>query len=114
MSLTDRSGLVAALDSTGLPAVSGSWRVGGAPEPPYLVYRPADAAVSYADNRPALVTTLYDVELYFDLGSRDALVEEKVEAALDAAGIPWSKSFPGDVEDQRLTETCWTVQVSGD
>lgn len=112
--MTDRIGLVAALDSTGLPVAAGAWRVGGAPDPPYLVYRPADSAVRRADGWPYHVTTLYDVEIYFDLHARDAALEERVEAALDAAGVPWSKSFPGDIEDQRLTETCWTAQVLGD
>ena len=114
MSLTDRAGLKAALDSTGLPVALGSWRPGGAPDPPYLVYRAADSAVKRADGRPWRVTTLYDVELYCELHARDAALEGAVEAALDGAGIPWSKSFPGDIEDQRMTETCWTVQVLGD
>ena len=112
--MTDRSGLKAALDSTGLPVALNAWRPGGAPDPPYLVYRPSDSSIKRADGRPWLVSTLYDVELYFDLHARDAGTEAAVEAALDAAGIPWSKSFPGDIEEQSMTETCWTTQVLGD
>lgn len=114
MSFPTRADLKAALDSTGLPVALGAWRPGGAPDLPYLVYRAVDAGTIYADDEPLVTWTLYDVELYAPAHARDLEAEAAVEAALRAAGLLYEKSFPGDIEDQSMTETCWTTQVAGD
>lgn len=112
--MTDRRGLYAALRSTGLPVALNAWRPGAAPELPYVVYRAVDFARLGADNRTAWHATTYDVELYTPIYERDFEAEAAIQAALDGAGAAWSKSFPGDIEEERMTETVWTVAVVGD
>lgn len=112
MSAPTTNDLLAALDECGLPFAMGGWAEGGAPALPYVAMMPGESRQAHADNRTWATSTTWDVELYTDL-RRDTATEHRLEAALDAHGLAWSKGFQA-LPSQRMHETYYRVPVIGD
>lgn len=89
--------LAAALDSTGMPWVTGGWARGEAPGMPHMVLARADTRWLHADNLAAARVTEWRVELYT---ARQGFEEEDVlAAALSSCGLAFSQDAGGRVAE---------------
>lgn len=79
-----------------------------APPPPFLCFFYADSDDFYADDTNYLSISELHVELYTD--AKDFALEERVEAALTAAGLPWYKEETF-INAENLHMTTWACSV---
>lgn len=105
ITLTDA---IHAIKSTGTPVVAVRWPKGTAQTPPYVCWLLDSTSNAFGDNKVLTVIGRYDFELYTD--QRDLTLERSIEAALDAAGIAWSKSG-AYVETEDLVETIYSTEL---
>ena len=101
--------LAALLDAFGLPWANGGFRDGEFPAPPYIDIEASYGESMYADNAAWCRWMPYDVALY--VRERDYGLEERFEAALDAAEFNYNKTVtPLDGDD--LIETAYEIDVT--
>ena len=100
--------LTSAVASIGIPWANGHWGKGDDPTVPYITLMPGTGESFGADNITWCAVMPYDVELYTSV--RDYELERRLETALDAAGIYWSKEVY-DLEDEEVSETVYNVTV---
>ena len=99
---------VHAVKSTGTPVVAVRWPKGTSQATPYVCWVLDSTRNAYGDDSVRLVVGGYDFELYCD--QRDLALERSIEAALDTAGIAWSKSG-AYVESEDLVETIYSMDL---
>lgn len=99
------------LDAFGLPWANGGFRDGEHPAPPYVDIEAGYGESASADNVCWLSWMPYDVALY--VRERDYELEQRFEAALDAAEFNYTKTVtPLDNDD--LIETAYEIDVTED
>ena len=68
---------------------------------PFVTYTSHNNNNVFADNRVYVKKGTLSIRLYSS--KKDEALEEKLEAAMDAAGLPWSMSDDFDNEDVFIT-----------
>ena len=86
------------IDALGIPCTQLAWKGRKAPPPPYVVLVPHASRHAYADGRVYSKARRYDFELY--ARERDVPLEQRIEAALDGAGIAYSSDVVTDGENK--------------
>lgn len=81
--------VVAVCDGLGIPVTHMQWWPKKAPKLPYAVLVPHKSRNRYGDNVVLEERIRYDLELY--ASERDVPLEKRVQAALNGAGIAWSR-----------------------
>lgn len=105
------SDLIAVLDALEIPWANTLFEPEEAVEPPFIVLV-ADTSVDYeADN--GIYAQLMGYEIEFYSVRRDYAMEKRIQNALDAAGIVYSKSV-WYIESEDMTETAYGVTVYED
>lgn len=85
-------------DGLGIPCTQLVWKGRKAPPPPYVVLVPHESRHSYKDGSVWRKARRYDMELY--CRERDVPLEQRIEAALDAAGVAYSSDVFIDEENK--------------
>lgn len=98
--------LLAVLQPAGLPWAYHHWDA--PPLPPYGVYLDDETENFGADDSAYYEITHFRLELY--ALQRDRTVEQKVEAALDAAHIFWDRETQ-HIESEGLYQTTYEIEV---
>lgn len=98
--------LLRVLEPTGLPWAYHHWEQ--PPPPPYGVYLDNSYDPFYADNRNYFNVRRVRLEVYS--GHRDAPLDARVEAALDAASVPYEADFEY-LESEQLYESIYEIEV---
>jgi len=86
------------VDALGIPCTQLVWKGRKAPPPPYVVLVPHDSRHAYKDGRVYGKARRYDFELY--ARERDIPLEQRIEAALDAAGASYTSDVLIDEENK--------------
>ena len=102
---------VAVLQSTGIPFAYDHFAEGESPEPPFICYLLPSSDNFAADGQVYYRINQVRIELYTD--SKDLAVEDKVEKALDDAGIFYNKSEVW-IESEKLYEVLYSFEVPMD
>lgn len=100
--------LAAMLQSTGIPFAYDHFAEGESPSPPFICYLLPGSDNFAADGQVYYRINQVRVELYTD--SKDLTVEEKLEKALDDAGIFYNKSEVW-IESEKLYEVLYSFEV---
>lgn len=103
--------LTAILAKTGIPYAYDHFAEGEAPEPPFLCYLLPGSDHFAADGRVYFKIHEVRVELYTDF--KDTETEQKVEAALDAGGIFYSKTETW-IDSEKLYEVLYSFELEGE
>ena len=98
----------AAIKSTGTPLCAVRFPTSANQAPPFCCYLLDSSRNAYGDDGVRVSIGSYDFELYCD--QRNLTLERSIEAALDAAGIAWSKSG-SYVESEDLIETIYSMDL---
>lgn len=77
--------------------------------PPFICFLYPGRDDFMADDANYSRITELVIELYTD--NADFTLEESVEAALTAAGLPFGKSGPTHIESERMFQTTYTTEV---
>ena len=85
----NRKDMQSLLMSFGRPVQYMRWKRGQAPELPYWLFRIPSRRDKKADNRNFQKVLKWQIDLYSD--GKEEELEEKLEAALDAKRIPYTK-----------------------
>ena len=100
--------LAAMLQSTGIPFAYDHFAEGESPSPPFICYLLPGSDNFAADGQVYYRINQVRIELYTD--SKDLAVEEKLEKALDDAGIFYNKSEVW-IESEKLYEVLYSFEV---
>lgn len=100
--------LAAMLQSTGIPFAYDHFAEGESPSPPFICYLLPGSDNFAADGQVYYRINEVRIELYTD--SKDLTVEEKLEKALDDAGIFYNKSEVW-IESEKLYEVLFLFEV---
>ena len=100
--------LAAMLQSTGIPFAYDHFAEGESPSPPFICYLLPGSDNFAADGQVYYRINQVRIELYTD--SKDLTVEDKVEKALDDAGIFYNKSEVW-IESEKLYEVLYSFEV---
>ena len=100
--------LAAMLQSTGIPFAYDHFAEGESPSPPFICYLLPGSDNFAADGQVYYRINQVRIELYTD--SKDLAVEEKIEKALDDAGIFYNKSEVW-IESEKLYEVLYSFEV---
>lgn len=95
------------LESIGLPVCYYSWPVGGAPSLPYIVYYYPSSDDLFADNQNYGRIENVNIELYTE--NKDFTTEARVEEALNASHIPFSRT-ESYLSDENMYEVLYQCQ----
>lgn len=96
------------LEAIGFPVCYYSWPVGGAPSLPYIVYYyPSDDDLQ-ADNVNYQKIVNVNIELYTE--NKDFTAEARVEEALNASHIPFSR-LESYISDENMYEVLYQCQL---
>ena len=90
----DRRDLMDVLDGTGIPAIYGWWEQGNEPQRPYLVLNYCYDDPFCADNARLVEHDRWQVDLV--TSRKDESSESSLEAALETAGLMWTKYQDAD------------------
>lgn len=100
--------LLRILDGLGIPYAYHHFAEGESPEPPFICYLlPSDDNFS-ADGRVYYKVARVHIELYTDRKSLE--LEQRIEAALDAHGVFYSKTETW-IESERLYEVIFSFET---
>ncbi|GLG88902.1 hypothetical protein [Sellimonas catena] len=102
--------LLSVLDSIGIPYAYDHFTEGESPEPPFLCYLLPGSSNFSADGKVYHRISEVRLELYTDCKDLDS--EEKVEAALDAAGIFYNKTETW-IDSEKLYEVLYSFDMEG-
>ena len=98
------------LAGIGLPTAYDQFRKEEAPgAPPFICFLYPDSADFIADDTNYQRITVLSVELYTDAPDFD--LEAAVEAALNGAGLVYSRSGPVYIESERMYQTTYDTSV---
>lgn len=86
------------IDALGIPCTQLVWKGRKAPPPPYVVLAPHESRHAYKDGRVYGKARRYDFELY--VRERDLPLEQRIESALDGAGVPYTSDAVIDEENK--------------
>ena len=100
--------LAAMLQSTGIPFAYDHFAEGESPSPPFICYLLPGSDNFAADGQVYYRINQVRIELYTD--NKDLAVEEKLEKALDDAGIFYNKSEVW-IESEKLYEVLFSFEV---
>ena len=100
--------LAAMLQSTGIPFAYDHFAEGESPSPPFICYLLPGSDNFAADGQVYYRINQVRIELYTD--NKDLAVEEKIEKALDDAGIFYNKSEVW-IESEKLYEVLYSFEV---
>ena len=100
--------LAAMLQSTGIPFAYDHFAEGESPEPPFICYLLPGSVNFAADGQVYYRINQVRIELYTD--SKNLAVEDKVEKALDDAGIFYNKSEVW-IESEKLYEVLYSFEI---
>ena len=100
--------LLEIMTAIGIPFAYDHFAEGGSPEPPFICYLlPSDDNFS-ADGRVYYKVARVHIELYTDRKSLE--LEQRIEAALDAHGVFYSKTETW-IESERLYEVIFSFET---
>ena len=102
--------LLSVLDSIGIPYAYDHFAEGESPEPPFLCYLLPGSSNFSADGKVYHRVSEVRLELYTDCKDLDS--EQKVEAALDAAGIFYNKTETW-IASEKLYEVLYSFDMEG-
>lgn len=100
--------ITAMLAESGLPFAYHHFAEGESPEPPFLVYLIPGSNNFSADGIVWLKVKQLDIELYTD--RKDPVMEEKVEAVLDAHGLFYNRTETW-IESEKMYEVLYELEV---
>lgn len=100
--------VAALLASTGLPTAYDHFEVGNAADPPFICFYFEGSDDLAADNTNFQRIRPLTVELYTD--NKDFALEERVEAALNGAGLVFSRSETY-IDSERMYEVVYTTDI---
>lgn len=102
--------LLSVLDSIGIPYAYDHFAEGESPNPPFLCYLLPGSSNFSADGKVYHRVSEVRLELYTDC--KDLAAEQKVEDALDAAGIFYNKSETW-IGSEKLYEVLYSFDMEG-
>ena len=102
--------LLSVLDSIGIPYAYDHFTEGESPEPPFLCYLLPGSSNFSADGKVYHRVSEVRLELYTDY--KDLASEQKVEDALDAAGIFYNKTETW-IDSEKLYEVLYSFDMEG-
>ena len=102
--------LLSVLDSIGIPYAYDHFAEGESPDPPFLCYLLPGSSNFSADGKVYHRVSEVRLELYTDYKDLDS--EEKVEDALDAAGIFYNKTETW-IDSEKLYEVLYSFDMEG-
>lgn len=100
--------VAALLASIGLPTAYDHFEVGNAADPPFVCFYCEGSDDLAADNTNFQRIRPLTVELYTD--NKDFALEERVEAALNGAGLVFSRSETY-IDSERMYEVVYTTDI---
>jgi len=100
--------VAALLSSIGLPTAYDHFEVGNAADPPFICFYFEGSNDLAADNTNFQRIRPLTVELYTD--NKDFALEERVEAALNGAGLVYSRSETY-IDGERMYEVVYTTDI---
>lgn len=100
--------VAALLASIGLPTAYDHFEVGNAADPPFICFYFEGSDDLAADNTNFQRIRPLTVELYTD--NKDFALEERVEAALNGAGLVYSRSETY-IDSERMYEVVFTTDI---
>lgn len=100
--------VAALLASIGPPTAYDHFEVGNAADPPFICFYFAGSDDLAADNTNFQRIRPLTVELYTD--NKDFALEERVEAALNSAGLVYSRSETY-IDSERMYEVVFTTDI---
>lgn len=100
--------VAALLASIGLPTAYDHFEVGNAADPPFICFYFEGSDDLAADNTNFQRIRPLTVELYTD--NKDFALEERVEAALNGAGLVYSRS-EAYIDSERMYEVVFTTDI---
>lgn len=100
--------VAALLASIGLPTAYDHFEVGNAADPPFICFYFEGSDDLAADNTNFQRIRPLTVELYTD--NKDFALEERVEAALNGAGLVFSRSETY-IDSERMYEVVFTTDI---
>lgn len=100
--------VAALLASIGLPTAYDHFEVGNAADPPFITFYFEGSDDLAADNTNFQRIRPLTVELYTD--NKDFALEERVEAALNGAGLVFSRSETY-IDSERMYEVVYTTDI---
>lgn len=100
--------VAALLASIGLPTAYDHFEVGNAADPPFICFYFEGSDDLAADNTNFQRIRPLTVELYTD--NKDFALEERVEAALNGAGLVYSRSETY-IDSERMYEVVYTTNI---
>ena len=100
--------VAALLSSIGLPTAYDHFEVGNAADPPFICFYFEGSNDLAADNTNFQRIRPLTVELYTD--NKDFALEERVEAALNGAGLVYSRSETY-IDSERMHEVVYTTDI---
>lgn len=107
-----RAQIAAMIDGIGVPSAYDHFsdRDGEHPQgPPFICFLYQDRDDFHADDGNYARITQLLIELYTD--QVNFTLEDAVEAALTAAGLPFARSGPAYIEAERMYQTTYTTEV---
>ena len=102
--------LLSVLDSIGIPYAYDHFAEGESPEPPFLCYLLPGSSNFSADGKVYHRVSEVRLELYTDY--KDLASEQKVEDALDAAGLFYNKTETW-IDSEKLYEVLYSFDMEG-
>ena len=102
--------LLSVLDSIGIPYAYDHFTEGESPEPPFLCYLLPGSSNFSADGKVYHRVSEVRLELYTDY--KDLASEQKVEDALDAAGLFYNKTETW-IDSEKLYEVLYSFDMEG-
>ena len=95
-------------DDLEIPCTQLAWKGRKAPPTPYVVLVPHESRHGYKDGRVYGKARRYDMELY--CRERDVALEQRIESALDAAGVAYTSDLVID-EENKYTLTYFSTTL---
>ena len=102
--------LLSILDSIGIPYAYDHFAEGESPNPPFLCYLLPGSSNFSADGKVYHRVSEVRLELYTDY--KDLASEQKVEDALDAAGLFYNKTETW-IDSEKLYEVLYSFDMEG-
>ena len=102
--------LLSVLESIGIPYAYDHFAEGESPEPPFLCYLLPGSSNFSADGKVYHRISEVRLEMYTDF--KDLASEQKVEDALDAAGIFYNKTETW-IDSEKLYEVLYSFDMEG-
>ena len=102
--------LLSVLDSIGIPYAYDHFAEGESPNPPFLCYLLPGSSNFSADGKVYHRVSEVRLELYTDC--KDFASEQKVEDALDAAGLFYNKTETW-IDSEKLYEVLYSFDMEG-